>query len=38
VTRPLWYYRKLEAFFSRRPGPLATELKRAVDDMHRFVG
>jgi len=35
----LWYYRKLETFFSRRrPGPLATELKRAVDEMHRFVG
>lgn len=35
----LWYYRELETFFSRRrPGPLATELKRAVDEMHRFAG
>lgn len=34
----LWYYRELETFFSRRrPGPLATELQRAVAEMHRFV-
>jgi (p)ppGpp synthase/HD superfamily hydrolase len=38
ASKTLGYYRKLEAFFSRRrPGPLATELKRAVDEMHRFA-
>jgi (p)ppGpp synthase/HD superfamily hydrolase len=38
ASETLWYYRELETFFSsRRPGPLAHELKRAVDEMHPFV-
>lgn len=37
ASATLWYYRELETFFSqRRPGPLARELKRAVDEMHEF--
>ena len=35
----LWYYRELaEIFCRRRPGPLADELRRTVDEIDALVG
>jgi (p)ppGpp synthase/HD superfamily hydrolase len=35
----LWYYRELaEIFCRRRPGPLADELRRTVEDVEALVG
>jgi HD domain-containing protein len=35
----LWYYRALaEVFLRRRPGPLADELRRTVDEIEALVG